>query len=82
MRESKVIDNLPTMTTDTDRIAELETRLAHQEQTVDELSSVVAEQSNLVELLHEQLRRLSGQMGELAEIVNDTAPDDPPPPHY
>jgi SlyX protein len=70
------------MTTDTNRIAELETRLAHQEQTIDELSSVVAEQANLVELLREQVRRLSGQMGELAEVVNDKAPDDPPPPHY
>ena len=70
------------MTTDADRITELETRLAHQEQTVDELSSVVAEQSSLVELLHEQLRRMSGQIGELAEVVNDKAPDDPPPPHY
>ncbi|MGY9057921.1 MAG: SlyX family protein [Alphaproteobacteria bacterium] len=70
------------MTTDTNRIAELETRLVHQEQTIDELSSVVAEQANLVELLREQVRRLSGQMGELAEVVNDKAPDDPPPPHY
>jgi SlyX protein len=69
------------MTTD-NRIAELEIRLAHQEQTIDELSSVVAEQASLVELLREQVRRLSGQMGELAEVVNDKAPDDPPPPHY
>ena len=69
------------MTTD-NRIAELETRLTHQEQTIDELSSVVAEQASLVELLREQVRRLSGQMGELAEVVNDKAPDDPPPPHY
>lgn len=64
------------------RIAELEIRLVHHEQTIDELSSVVAEQANLLELLREQLRRLSGQMGELAEVVNDKAPDDPPPPHY
>ena len=43
---------------------------------------LVAEQASLVELLREQVRRLSGQMGELAEVVNDKAPDDPPPPHY
>ncbi|MDE0779113.1 MAG: SlyX family protein [Alphaproteobacteria bacterium] len=70
------------MTTDAQRIAELEIRLAHQEQAADELSAVVAEQANLVELLREQVRRLSGQMGELAEVVSDKAPDDPPPPHY
>lgn len=70
------------MTTDTDRIAELETRLAHQEQTIEELSSVVAEQAQLVALLREQVRRLSGQMGELADVVSEKAPDDPPPPHY
>ena len=70
------------MISDTDRIADLEVRLVHQEATIDELSTVVAEQANLVELLREQVRRLSGQMGELAEVVNDKAPDDPPPPHY
>ena len=37
------------MTSDTDRIADLETRLVHQEATIDELSTVVAEQANLVE---------------------------------
>ena len=70
------------MTTDADRIAELETRLAHQEQTIEELSSVVAEQAQLVALLREQVRRLSGQMGELADVVSEKGPDDPPPPHY
>ena len=70
------------MTSDTDRIADLETRLVHQEATIDELSTVVAKQANLVELLREQVRRLSGQMGELAEVVSEKTPDDPPPPHY
>lgn len=70
------------MLTDAERIADLEIRLAHQEQTADELSAVVAEQASLVELLREQVRRLSGQMGELAEVVSEKTPSDPPPPHY
>jgi len=70
------------MTTDAERIAELEIRLAHQEQTIEDLSSVVAEQANLLELLREQVRRLSGQMGELAEVVTEKSQADPPPPHY
>jgi SlyX protein len=82
VRESVAIGNLSVMTTDAERIAELEIRLAHQEQAADELSAVVAEQASLVELLREQVRRLSGQMGELSEVVNDKVPDDPPPPHY
>jgi len=69
------------MTTDAERIAELEIRLAHQEQTIEDLSSVVAEQANLLELLREQVRRLSGQMGELAEVVTEKSQADPPPPH-
>jgi len=70
------------MTSDAERIAELEIRLAHQEQTIEELSSVVAGQANLLELLCEQVRRLSGQMGELAEAVTEKSEADPPPPHY
>jgi SlyX protein len=70
------------MTSDAERIAELEIRLAHQEQTIEELSSVVAGQANLLELLREQVRRLSGQMGELAEAVTEKSEADPPPPHY
>ncbi len=43
---------------------------------------MVAEQANLVELLREQVRRLSGQMGELAEAVTEKTQPDLPPPHY
>ncbi len=82
MCDSNTVANLPAMTTDAERIAELEIRLAHQEQTIEDLSSVVAEQANLVELLREQVRRLSGQMGELAEAVTEKTQPDLPPPHY
>lgn len=67
---------------DTDRIAELETRLAHQEHTIDELSSVVAEQSRLLDLLREQLRRMTERVETVEDALPGQTADDKPPPHY
>ena len=69
------------MSTD-DRIADLETRLAYQENTIEELSSVVAEQARVLDLLREQLRRLAGRMETVEDALPGEAPDDAPPPHY
>jgi SlyX protein len=70
------------MTTDAERIAELEIRLAHQEATVDELSSVVAGYSKLLDQLREHLRRMTDRISEVEEAVPGKPQDDPPPPHY
>jgi len=70
------------MTTDDERIAELEIRLAHQEATIDELSSVVASHSKLLDQLREHLRRMTDRISEVEEAVPGKSQDDPPPPHY
>ncbi|MBO6782934.1 MAG: SlyX family protein [Alphaproteobacteria bacterium] len=67
---------------DDERIADLETRLAYQENTIEELSSVVAEQARVLELLREQLRRLTGRMETVEDALPGETPDDTPPPHY
>ncbi len=67
---------------DTDRIAELETRLAHQEHNIDELSSVVAEQARLLDLLREQLRRMTERVETVEDALPGQTADDKPPPHY
>ncbi|MBT4906706.1 MAG: SlyX family protein [Rhodospirillaceae bacterium] len=67
---------------DADKIADLESRLAQQEHTLDELSGVVAEQARVIDLFREQLRRLTDRMGHVEDTVPGKGPDEPPPPHY
>jgi SlyX protein len=65
-----------------DRLAELETRVAFQEQTIQELNDVVTrQQAEIIRLSqgHETLKR---QLLELApSLVVDRA-EEKPPPHY
>jgi SlyX protein len=67
---------------DAEKIADLETRLAQQEHTLDELSDVVAEQARVIDLFREQLKRLTDRMLNVEDSVPGKGPDEPPPPHY
>jgi SlyX protein len=69
-------------TTDAALIAELEIRLAHHEQTADELSAVVAKQADQIDALRAQLRRLTERLQALEQAVPRPTGDEPPPPHY
>jgi SlyX protein len=61
------------------RIAELETRVAHQEKTIGELSDVIAAQWRKIEAIEFQVRRLGEDLQSM-----DTAdvPTHQKPPHY
>lgn len=65
-----------------DRIAELETRMAFQEQALQELSDALAaarqENARVSALLRRVLAELAQARGG---VVGDPA-DEPPPPHY
>ncbi len=67
---------------DAERISELETRLAHQEHTIDELSLVVAKHARLLDLFREQLRRMTERVENVEDALPGQSPDEPPPPHY
>lgn len=65
-----------------ERIAELESRVAFQEDSLDKLSEVIAkqdraliEQEKMIKYLHEQLKKadLNSQI---------SSENEPPPPHY
>ena len=64
-----------------DRVTELETRLAFQDDTIQALNEVLVEQQR-------QLERLGLQMGQLIERYRELAVqqgeegDEAPPPHY
>ncbi len=63
------------------RIVELETRLAFQEDTITALNDVVVEQHRLIERLMLQVAALARRQDEMAGQLGATG-DDAPPPHY
>ena len=66
-----------------DRIIELEIRLAHYEQTADDLTDVVVRQGREIEALSFELRRLRDRMQTALDNRADGSPqDERPPPHY
>ena len=66
------------MSDGSDRIEALETRLAHQEKMISELSDVVTSQWRKIEMLERQLRQLNEEMQSLD---SGAVPVDKPP-HY
>ena len=63
------------------RLTELELKLAHQQQALDDLSDMVTRQWQVIDKLQRELRRLNDQLMDLEE-TGKAAPKDQPPPHY
>lgn len=64
------------------RLTELETRLAYAEHTAAELSDLVYAQSQTIDRLAEQCRRLEQRVAALADPGDEAPSDDEVPPHY
>ena len=69
------------MTTDADRIIEIETKLAYLEDSVQQLNSVVCRQQDQIERLEAAEKLLMDRIGELAESSAVDVSDERPP-HY
>ena len=65
-----------------DRLAELETRLAFQEQTLQDLNDVVTRQQAEIERLARDYETLKVQLLELAPSLVASRDEETPPPHY
>ncbi|MBP0048425.1 SlyX family protein [Marinobacterium sp. AK62] len=64
-----------------ENLAELESRIAFQEDAIDKLSEVVARQEMDIERLTRMVKILHTQMKDMGSA--DAAPEaDAPPPHY
>jgi len=64
------------------RLIELETRLAFQDNSLQELNAVVVRQQREIDALTRELETLKAQLRTLApELVANRA-DEAPPPHY
>ncbi|WP_374981858.1 SlyX family protein [Pseudomonas solani] len=65
-----------------ERINELETRLAFQDDTIQALNDVLVMQQRVVERLQLQLAVLAKRQEELIGQFGGGGDDDVPPPHY
>lgn len=66
---------------DTNRLTELETQVAFQDDVVQQLNAVVTTQQQQIEQLRHELRVLSEQLAALREKIISSGVE-PPPPHY
>lgn len=68
------------MTNIADRLDALETRIAHQDQTIDELNTTITAQWRQIDVLKRKLETLEQQVRSGVQIAD---PDgEVPPPHY
>ena len=65
-----------------ERLVDLETRLAYQDQLVEALNKLVYEQDKRVRKLEATCKELSKQFTTLSEDPGIAENDDQPPPHY
>ena len=64
------------------RLIELETRLAFQDNTLQELNDVVVRQQREIDTITRELEALKAQLRTLAPEMVANRADDAPPPHY
>jgi len=67
---------------DLDRITELETRVAFQEETLDKLNEVVGRQELEIERLTRMVKLINGQLKQFDNGYFKRPEDETPPPHY
>ena len=64
------------------RLESLETSVAHQDQTIEDLNRTITEQWKAIEGLKRQMARLSDELAEAQSGAGLNASREPPPPHY
>ncbi|HHB82820.1 MAG TPA: SlyX family protein [Devosia sp.] len=65
-----------------EKIAALETQMAFQDQTIEDLNKTITAQWEEFEKLKQQISRLKAQLSDVQSSVESTASGEPPPPHY
>jgi SlyX protein len=67
---------------ETERLIELETRLAFQEHTLSELNEIVADQARDLVDLRRQLEQVLSDLRTMRGVLGADSSSEPPPPHY
>lgn len=65
-----------------ERITDLEIRLAYQDDLLETLNRVVAEQQQSISLMQMEIQHLYQKMKTLEPAAVRPLEDEPPPPHY
>ena len=65
-----------------DRLTEIEIKLAHVEQTVNELNDVIVKQQTYIDSLERGMERLKERLQTDGGIEGSGDPQDEKPPHY
>lgn len=65
-----------------DRIAELEMKIAFQEQLLDELNQALVQQQFDMDKIHLQLRYLASKLKDMQPSNIASQAEETPPPHY
>lgn len=65
-----------------ERFIDLETKLAHQDQLLNELNEVVTEQQTKLMQLEELCKALIQRVRSVGEGIDESDPGDERPPHY
>jgi SlyX protein len=64
------------------KIIELQSKLAFQDETINKLNEVITDQQNQLDQLREEIRLLGLRIASVAESSNVTEEKESPPPHY
>jgi SlyX protein len=70
------------MQTTEERIIELETKIAYQEDTIQRLNDIVAEQQRKLDLVQGSLKTLMGRFKDVSEGLSNINSMHEKPPHY
>ena len=64
------------------RIEALETRVAHQDRTIEDLNQTITAQWKEIDSLNRRVVRLGDQLQDMRDSAGATGEPEPPPPHY
>jgi len=67
---------------DEERLIELETRFAYQEETLRVLNDIVARQQQQIDQLQQLCRQLIDRVARVGDSLSKSTPADEVPPHY
>lgn len=70
------------MTTETDRLSEIESTVTHQEQQIQDLSDMVGQQWKEIDRLKKHLSRATERLESLENPSDDSGITHEIPPHY
>ena len=67
---------------DASRIDELEIRIAHHEQAIEDLNATITSQWKEIDRLTRDIQRLSDRLANAEQAIGSEPGEEPPPPHW